>query len=304
MTKSHISQKQTNTLDDYKNYLKRINKSPSSKTYFSVLTGFKSWLNDTYGKSFDNFTSNDALEYKNTQNSADSENMFMAALKGYCNYRIGSYDSDDPRINKEFHRLTQLKQIPRRRKTKTFKKVALNPDELKQLLRQIRKDNANIENPFDDLLYVGTIIQFYFGARPIELAYHIKDARINWEKCEMIIHTAKIGDERYLAWHPKLTPYMKVWCENAPYPSPSEWLTKKIRKYNIDGMRITAKTARKTVETQMRISDINDFLTDKILGHVSKTSAIGDVYTDFTQVAPLLKDVFINKHYMIVNNII
>lgn len=268
--------------------------------YSSLLANFEEWLIQSRGRNIDIFTSNDVADFRDSRESADTANSFLAAIRGYCRFRVGELEEDDPDLNKEIHRLTRITNLPRKRRTKKLVKVALEPEELRGFINKMKR------NAMDEQIIAGVIVHFYFGNRPIEFAhpFFVKKMRIDWEKNEMIALTAKTRDERYLAWHPNLTPYLETWLDGAPYLYPSEYITKHIRHYTINGLKMTAKVARKTVQTQMRLGKIPDYIIDAILGHVSKTSAIGDIYTDFTQVMPRVKDVMTNKHYMILNKII
>ena len=107
----------------------------------------------------------------------------------------------------------------------------------------------------NNLIYDGVILHFYFGARPIELAYWLRTsgvehpAKINWKDRSMQLYTAKTGDYRYLAWHPAVTPYLKEWFDAIRSPSlftdPNEWLTRRVNKYTVAGVHITAKSREK-----------------------------------------------------------
>ncbi|MGP8138294.1 MAG: hypothetical protein ACLQCW_00545 [Methanoregula sp.] len=120
----------------------------------------------------------------------------------------------------------------------------------------------------------------------------------------MQLYTAKTGDYRYLAWHPVITPHLKRWIAALPtFAYPNAWLTTRIKEYTVGGVRVTAKTGRKTVQTQFRLAGISDHITDAVLGHVSR-SAMGDHYTDFTQFEPEIKRAMVDRHYMIVKGLI
>jgi integrase len=285
-------------LTDYITFLTQRGKLPAAELYLSLLSGFENWLEIHYNRTIDSFTQNNVVLYIEIYENANTANAFLAALKGYCNYRVGELNQGDPRFNIEMQRLTQVKNIPRRRLRRKIEKVALEPIEVNRLLKRLRYDRV------DDVMYAGAVVHFYFGARPIELAKFIETAKINWNAREMIILTAKTRNERYLAWHENLTPFLKLWYEHAPYPYPSEWLTKRLNKYRAGSLTITSKVARKTVQTQMRLHGVDDYIIDAILGHESKTSAIGDVYTDQTLLMPKIREALIDRHYLIANNII
>ena len=64
-------------------------------------------------------------------------------------------------------------------------------------------------------------------------------------------------------------------------------------------MKVTAKTARKSLQTQMRLDGVSDVFINSILGHISRGSAMGDAYTDFTKFDAHIDDLMKNKHYMV-----
>jgi len=188
----------------------------------------------------------------------------------------------------------RIQIIKPKQKSMRIRKVSLTPDEVSDLL-------GKIESGGNDILYSGSVLHFYFGARPSELTTHLTSARINWDNNSMILRTSKRDSERYLAWNDKITPHLNRWMSHLPgYP---EWLTKRLSRYTVGGIRVSSKTARKTVQTQFRLIGIDDFVIDTILGHVSK-SPIADVYTDFSLFEDTIRDVMINKHYMISEGII
>ena len=61
------------------------------------------------------------------------------------------------------------------------------------------------------------------------------------------------------------------------------------------GIEITAKTARKTFETQMRNLGIEQWKINFLLGHAVD---IPSIYTDWTQILFELRKIIETKHYM------
>jgi integrase len=288
-------------LSKFKIYLVNSNRAPASETYVTVLDVFSSWLS-AQKKDLRSFSANDVEEYYRNISNANTANMFLAALKSFMRYHIATIDNNNDFLT-ESRKITQISTIrPRPRRGKR-EKVALSEDELVALLSQLRAKPRTAHN---DLVYSGTILHFYFGARPVELAHWLRTkgvehpAKIDWKNNRMELWTAKVHFYRVLAWNDVITPHLKRWCNAIEsFTSPRKWMTQRIGRYEVNGVHITAKTGRKTVQTQMRLAGVSDFITDTILGHVSNSSAIGDVYTDFELFVPQIEEVMKNKHYML-----
>jgi len=180
---------------------------------------------------------------------------------------------------------------------------SLTPEEVKWL----------IDSTDDDpLLQSAIVVHAYFGWRPREgvgftietrgktvgigLAY----AKINWGERYMKLFRAKYVSERYLVWDEAITPYLKTWYKAlkqiAKMRRPHEWLTKKLRRFKLDGRAITAKTFRKTVETQFDRIKVEDWIKKYILGHKGD---ISEEYRDWTKLLAVLREVMEEKHYLL-----
>lgn len=284
-------------------YLSVSKRKPAAVTYKSVLTSFISWLGER-DKTLSMFTIADVDEYYRNIENNHTANMFLGALKSFSKYKYASLPFGDPTATLESQRIQQLGQLKSRPKRGKRGKVALTPSEVGELLHLVKKRRNS------DVLYAGTTLAFYFGARPIELELYMRashtdhPAIYNWKNNTMQLWTAKVHFPRFLAWNPKLTPLIKTWCAALPkFTNPGEWLTTHLHDYEINGVKITSRVARKTVQTNFRINGIEDYITDAVLGHVSQ-SPMGDTYMDFTQMEGRIKDVFVNKHYMIANGVI
>lgn len=270
----------------------------ASNRYASSLRSFSGWLSNR-GRNFDTFTNNDVEVYFRGIPNPNTANAFIASLRGYMTFRCGTMDLDDPNVIRETQRVNQLRLIRSAKIHPKREKVALTPDELKQLIKSVESTESKNDV---ELVKSGLIVQFYFGGRPIELHNWLRKARINWDDNSMVIMTAKTHRERFLSWHPSVTPYLNRWYQALPLRGGSRWVTRKLSKYSIGGMKITAKTGRKTVQTQLRLSKVDDMIIDMILGHT--TSKIADLYTDFALFDEQVRDAMNNKHYMITNKII
>jgi integrase len=280
----------------YAAHLVGTGRDPSSKLYQSVLGTFSFWLSKN-NRDFFSFTMVDVETYLHSIGNANTANAFLAALKGYMKFRCASLPIDSPNIMRETQRMNQLNIVRAKQINPKREKVSLTPEELRSLLEKIETTETN------DLVYSAAVIHFYFGARPTELAVWMRSAKISWDKNSMVIMTCKTNRERFLAWHKKITPHLNKWYSSLPVSENGKWITRKLGKYSIGGMKITAKTGRKTLQTQFRLRGIDDMITNMILGHVTD-SKMADVYTDFEQFDSKIRDVMVNKHYMIQEKII
>jgi len=289
-------------LEEYFHYMKRSRYSQDTiDTYRSILSNFVSWLTSR-GKSLDNFSPNDVQECMRTRYSARSSNTFLAAIKAYMRYRVGSLPLGDPRATIESQRESQIRLLRSSKTPTRVRKTALTVDELRDFMKRLGKDKNG-----GDMVKSGAVLTFYFGARPSELALYLKRAKIDWKNHEMIIATAKRGgSERYLVWHDSIDPYLKMWFNNVnKIGYPREWLTKRMKRYSIGGLPVTSRVARKTFQTNMRNRGIDDFYIDHVLGHVSR-SPIADVYTDYSdpKFKEKIREIMCEKHYMITEGIV
>jgi integrase len=293
-------------INRFTQYLTNIGKLPAARIYKSSLRGFSFWLR-TRQKTLDTFTIVDAQEYMSGVKNNSTANLFLGAIRGYMKFRNVTLPIGDPRALVETQRENQLRGLKSRSKRTKREKVALTIEDLREFLTLLRKMP---KTPRSKLVYSGVILHWYFGARPIELGKWLRTsdvehpAEINWKNNTMQLYTAKTGDYRFLAWHPSITPHLRRWYTAIPtFPYPNAWLTTRIKEYVIGGVRVTAKTGRRTVQTQFRLSGIPDYITDHVLGHVSR-SATGDIYMDFTQMETQIKNAMIRDHYMVKNGII
>lgn len=264
-----------------------------SKPYYYLLKGFEDWLKER-GKDLDNFTPNDAEMYYYivAKRSPRSANLFLSAIRKYAEWRVRSATTDDEFIREE-RRLWGLRGIRMKKVPVEIKKEALSDEELKRLLY------ATVPNV---RLFVATVVHFYFGWRPYEGAVDIRNARVNWSENYMIIRTAKVGNERILVWADEISPFIKTWYNFAVtklsgMKYPQEWYTKAIKPVgNRLGLRITARTARKTFETHMRKNGVEQWAINFLLGH---TTTIPDVYTDWGELIDYLRGIMTEKHYLL-----
>jgi len=283
-------------ISNYTAHLVRTGRESASKLYPSVLGGFSFWLSKIK-HDFSSFTMVDVETYIHTVGNVNTSNAFLAALKGYMKFRCASLSIDSPNVMRETQRMNQLNIIRAKQVKPKREKSSLTPDELRSLLETIEKNEKN------DLIYSAAVVHFYFGARPLELAVFLRSSKINWDNNSMVLMTAKTKRARFLAWHKNITPHLNKWYSSLPVSENGKWMSRKLGKYSVSGMKITARTARRTLQTQFRVRKIDDMITDMVLGHVTQ-SRVADIYTDFEQFDTQIRDVMVNQHYMIQEKII
>jgi len=292
----------TESIESFCRFLEESGRASSAKTYGFALRGFNRWLMSKFSRPIEAFTQQDVILYMSTLKRARTANLFKAAIKGYAKYRAGSAPMGDPSALLEAQRVAQIDLVRNRKVERVFEKVSLTVEELRDLLEELRRTRNRI--------YPLAVVFAYFGNRPIEIERDIKIAKINWKERSMIIRTAKTGNERFLCWCEEMDPMIRYVYKRAPFPYPGEYLTKNLAVFqksgckSITNMRVTARTFRKTFQTQERLIGVEDIYIDHILGHVGQ-NPIADIYTDYTSFQDKIMEIMTtDKHYMIRNSII
>lgn len=293
------------SIADYCRYLENSDRKPAARVYYFSLKNFENWLK-SLDKNINGFTASDFTQYMSNQKNANTANLTRAAVKGYLKYRAGSLPLGDSSSLIENQRVAQINLIRNKRHERKFEKVALTPEETKVFLYQLEKSEI------DPLIYHLAVVDAYCGARPIELEEFLGEAKIKWKDNSMIIKTAKTGNERFLCWDDRITPHLKYIYDLLPLKYAGSHLTKGLhswQKHNprvkIPGLIVTSRVFRKTFQTNQRIIGTPDLYVDHILGHISKSSAIGDVYTSWDMLIPRIRELMTtNEHYMIRNGVI
>ena len=256
--------------------------------YGYLLRNFEEWLKQR-GRNLDDFSATDVEEFMQKLNRGTA-NVFLAAVRKYARFRASiADDSSFVFEDRRYHALEEIKyrKIPRR-----IEKKSLTPEEVRKLI-ELTED--------DVVLQAGVVTAFYFGWRPIEAIEKFHNAKIRWNKRYMVLQTAKSGDERLLPWHRAITPYLKTWHrslgEILMLRNYDEWLTKKLKAYQKPlGFPVTARTARRTFETQMKRAGVEQWKIDFLMGHAVR---IPDVYSDWTELLDDLREVMEKQHYLL-----
>ena len=282
-------------LSSYIAFLVQNKRHAAARSYEMMLRPFARRLAET-GRTLDTFTQNDVETYRRAIPNPNTSNQFFYAIRGYASYRTGALDFGDPRVIAEMQRANQLRLMRPEKPMPKSEKKYLTPAELKSFLKRLYKDTE------DEVLYSAVVCQFYFGARPIELAHHLKfgehAAKIRWNKNDMMIWTAKRGGYRYLAWHDDITPYLETWYSALPVEPAGEWVTSRIRKYSVGKLRMKSYIGRYSLQTHLRLARADELLIDSVMGHASQ-SRIADAYTSFDAFQDDMKQMMEDNHYMI-----
>jgi integrase len=216
-------------------------------------------------------------------------------LKGYFKWRAGSISINDPAINMVMQQYNQVKLIRlARKKDTTYAKKALSQKEIKTLLKELYYNGA------DTLVIDGVILHLYFGARAVELASSLASAKIQWNRRDMQLPSAKRsgGEKRFLHWHEDITPYFERWYSHVPLPYPSWWLTSRLKGYKAGAMKITTHTFRRTFETNMRLMEVDQRTIDLIMGH-KQPPTMGNLYMDFNLWKDRIRATMEEEHYLL-----
>ena len=277
------------SIDDFAEYIRIQRDTDTAKTYYHMLKKFEEYLR-SQGKTLDDFTPLDVEMYM-AQLKPATANVFLAAIRKYAKFRV-SMALDMQEFYFESRRETALYNIKPRKITRKIRKQALTLEELERLLELTKEDPE---------VHIATMFHFYFGMRPVEATVHFVEGDIKWRERYMIIRTAKTGHERMLPWSIEMDYYVSEWYDIADKivsrrKYPQEWYTKHLKPYaRAMNIEITAKTARKTFETQMRSQGVEQWKIDFLLGHTTK---VPDLYTDWTQILFELRKIVETMHYM------
>jgi len=294
-------------------------KKSAYRLYSIVLDKYARWLRRVHKieKNYDELTLEDLKpswveSFLSRYGNSYTFNSYLSAFRSLAKYAQKEFI---PRTIEEFtylHRFVNgLSLISVMETPKYFSKEALTEEELERLLEVVSED---------DLMYPATVVHFYFGARPVELARKYVEATINLDRIGEIVEEhgrAVVDFDSKIVCMPiaksktrvKVLPfdfiydYFRTWFENLDEITrygnnrSNEWYTKRIKKYaRRIGLKITAKTARKTFETLMRRRGVEQWIVDYWLGHRTQ---VPDIYTDYNVLLPEIRKVIREKHYIL-----
>jgi len=290
------------------NYMDRIGKRQAAKLYYFLLKRFAESINVKFEELNFNHMDNASLEMFVSTLVPRTANAFVSSVKSYFTYLKKTSITDDDYYM--FSRMADKLAVKSVKVPRIITKKALSDLELEMLLDFLKYDK-------DEFLYATAVFHFYLGARPVELAQKFREGEIDFESNHpervidfdnklISIITAKTGDQRIIPLDDRIIPYAEIWYEGhekiAEQARGREWLTNHLRtKSKYLGFKVTAKTARRTFETKMRLKPINNLRADKqfyIDYWIGHTTTIPDIYTDFIEAIEDIKKSFAPQNYV------
>ncbi len=282
-------------IEEFIEHLKLRGKESAANVYRTQLIKFEQFL-ASKGSSLDTFTPADVQEFT-TGMKPRTANLTISAIRSYLAFRVSTaspenYMHEDQRYH-AVKSLISLHKVPTK-----LKKSALKPEEVETLL-------TKVYDKYGEPLFSGVVCLFYFGWRAGEAVENFSKARISYKNRYIWIITAKTGNERIIPYPDYLHAHVKAWQREAKricstYVRHREYLTKHLRKWRIGGVRVTAKTARRTFETHMRKSGMTQWKLNFVLGH---STQVPDIYTDYTELVEDIRHELEEKHYLTQNMI-
>jgi len=303
---------------DFLDYLYE-NKPGAYKLYSQALRGYVRWLRSKFRREreVDELTLEDLKpmyvesflsRYKNSY----TFNAYLSAFRSLARF---AQKELIPTTVEEFmylHRFVAgIDMIKDREVPKYFSREALSEEELEELLVAVAED---------EMLFSATVVHFYFGARPIELAQRYVEvklelnrvgelvkrhgrAMVDFESCIVCMPVAKTRTRvKVLPFRP-IADHFELWLSNIDEVlkyargRANEWYTKHIKPYSERlGFPVTAKTGRKTFETMMRMRGVEQWKIDYWLGH---STSIPDIYTDYNLLLPEIEKSIVGNHYLL-----
>lgn len=287
----------------------KVTRPRAAERYYYAFKSFANWL----GKPLESLTVDDFMQLSVVEEYLDgienpyTANTFVSACRSFARFVKFNYRprSIEDRLYKEdfyeaMHTLS-FEELPEYTKSE-----AITVDELRALLEVLEDE---------PLLYSATVLHFYTGARPSELARPYEVGKIDLDRPKpepivdfrkriMSIPTAKSRKGRRMRIIPidGIQDHVRVWIENvdeiANYAGGKgyEWYTKNIKApARKAGVRVTAKTARKTFETEMTRRGIEEWERRYWLGH---KWMVPDRYRDYTKLIDKLREDVVSRHYI------
>ncbi len=301
-------------LEKFREWYEEKGKKPAAKLYYFMLKRLPSIEPEFHS----------VLEILNEIPNPYTRNATHAALLAYADYMF--LKTGDGRWTKLKVELSNLKYAVAKKPLAvsvdgkfSIAKTALSEKGVKELIYTLaervlvrvnegKKYMGGVEG------LVGAVLTFYFGWRPIEATERfteaIREGMIDWKNRMMVIRGAKTQAQRILVWDKRFDVWLKWWetfAENGWLYR--EIITKNIR-VNVEGVKVTAKTGRRTVITLLRkrmmrelgmedryiLPDVRQKLIEWWVGHT--TTPIQDIYTDETEFIKDLRLLASKIHYM------
>jgi len=295
------------TTGDWFRYLEDRREKTTVETYRVLMSGYAK----TFGKHLNKMTIEDfrpieVEERMNAYNAPRSANTLLATVKSFVKWaRVNENILDIGTLLRTDNMARGVSAIEFRKVPRAMKSEALTVDSLRLLLSAMESD---------DLLRAATITHFYLGARPVELSSKFKakgidpanadiENAIDYENNLISIVTAKTNRTRFrlLPYPPEIEDELRTWVNWTRkldgYTYKRQWYTKALKPYNKRlGMKVSAKTARKTVMTQMSAGGVQQWIISYMLGH---TEQISGEYRDKTVLLGMIYKEALEHHFIL-----
>lgn len=291
---------------DWYKFLIRNREPTTARTYSMLLNGYcKSIKKFPIG--LNDIQSSKIEDYMSSFKSQRTANTFLTAVRSFAKWvRRNEPVTDATQLLLLENLARSIDGIEYKKVPRPMRSEALRVDALKTLL-------SAVEN--DDLMWSATVVHFYFGARPIEIfsPFIIKEIYPNYAEIMnvvdftnnlMSIVTAKTNRTRFriVPFPDEVKASIRKWVDFVndkvkTYSRPGEWYTKSIKPYCKSlGLRVTGKTGRKTVETELSRAKKPQWMIDYWLGHLE---GISGEYRDKSVLIDELRSEIADKHYIL-----
>ena len=292
-------EKKKRKISGFLDHLLKTDKVKSAETYYYQLKILASYLDMELEELDYNSITPVSLSECMAGMNPNSANTLLAAVRSYARYLKKTATN-----RREYNDFSWFYDSISEIEYRTIPKIALRKgiklEKLAELLEILR----------DEHLLSATVVHFYLGARPVELAQEFVEGEITLEEVDakrkidfknrlISIVTAKThGSMRIAPIDERVLPFFRIWYEELDkvleLGRPREWFTSSLRKFRRIGFRITAKTARQTFETEMR-GRMDQWKVNYILGHATTTP---DIYTGWEKIIKDLGKELSEKHYL------
>jgi len=294
-------------------------KPKAGRRYYYAFKAYCRWLEEKLGvrKDVEQLTLDDLKPslvewYMSGVTNPHTANTFLSACKSLLSFVKKEFL---PKSMEDFAYITTFEGAFSRIKFRDTSTIpfgeSLSEEKFSELLELVSED---------DFMFSATVVHFYFGARPIELARRFREVNVDEDDVREIIKrygTAFVDFDKGLIAIPiaktekgvRILPFDPVrehverWVNGIDavlsYKEDrrDEWFTKRIKKYSkVLGVRVTAYTARKTIRTFLDKLGVEEWEKKYWMGH--KTGVPGK-YRDVRELMPKLRRDIAERHYVV-----
>jgi len=283
-------------------FIESLNDRPMAKILYSYLgKKYADWIGVEFSElGKEHFDDTYVRTYLDTIRNPYTANAFISMCRSFAKYvRFSTPLRGVEEIIEADRFYSSMKLIRFREIPFYVKSSAITIDKLKELIIRAKP-------PLDSAI----IVHFFFGARSTELARKYVKGSINFDKYEacvvdfrkklIAIPCAKRrGVSRVLPFD-GIEEHVKNWInlteEVVKYYRPRAWFTERMKYLSrAVNLYVTAKTARKTFETEMTKRGVEEWELRYWLGHKAE---ISDIYRDFSLLIDKLREDIVERHYI------